>query len=630
MERLYSVLLSILICAMSLAGCLGSNDSDNSDDDNDSDNIGNNETTILFEGDQPGECEDGADNDRDGLFDCDDPNCAGSAVCKVNEENNTNQNDNVSTEDGYSEFDDHKIVNLTNEIISSGYFDEADCNFVLFAKDWDENSYFMKQKLLDSNLGDSLNYRIWIATYEDVGYNILLPTLYDWRNGAINTTDSIGLYVFDEDEVSFLGDEFTRGTELGTICLPSQRDGLGDLFEILDPPFNWTLQVATSDDISAMNLTRAANEPLCEVIIINKHLSIGNGLDQIHDNVQTAINRVGNTEVNFWFMNSTPGEDDDPVTGAMFELNRLNGAPWDYSPYATLSFFIVDTNDTGENYFVRYVPEGEPCSSENREDIYQFFHELGYHPFHAYGYVAEFSEIIVDASIDVSYKNTTTYNNLEMDAMGYYLNVPYMHNKIHTDSALECLIHEEHDYFAITKSWSINNQSIPGDILFLSDYNVSIGDNITCSIHVQDLLTNRTTIDNIELTVSERVPIAHNLEIIQENDMIYCDFDILNPDKQNYVAIVTWLVDSNNDGRLYFDEDWYSNPSANYSLNASNGDGWPDLTQGNHISCLVEIVNPEDGELIINNGLADFLSNHNPQGDSRWQLSYGVIEDIIE
>ena len=125
MERLYSVLLSILICTMSLAGCLGSNDSENSDDDNDSDSIGNNETTILFEGDQPGECEDGADNDRDGLFDCDDPNCAGSAVCKVNEENNTNQNDNGSTEDVYSEFDDHKIVNLTNGIISSGYFDEA-------------------------------------------------------------------------------------------------------------------------------------------------------------------------------------------------------------------------------------------------------------------------------------------------------------------------------------------------------------------------------------------------------------------------------------------------------------------------------------------------------------------------
>ena len=35
-----------------------------------------------IEGDQPGECSDGADNDRDGAFDCDDSDCAGAPVCK--------------------------------------------------------------------------------------------------------------------------------------------------------------------------------------------------------------------------------------------------------------------------------------------------------------------------------------------------------------------------------------------------------------------------------------------------------------------------------------------------------------------------------------------------------------------
>ena len=34
-----------------------------------------------FEGDDPGECSDGADNDRDGKFDCDDEDCAGSPDC---------------------------------------------------------------------------------------------------------------------------------------------------------------------------------------------------------------------------------------------------------------------------------------------------------------------------------------------------------------------------------------------------------------------------------------------------------------------------------------------------------------------------------------------------------------------
>ncbi len=33
------------------------------------------------EGDDPGECADDADNDSDGLFDCDDPDCAGADVC---------------------------------------------------------------------------------------------------------------------------------------------------------------------------------------------------------------------------------------------------------------------------------------------------------------------------------------------------------------------------------------------------------------------------------------------------------------------------------------------------------------------------------------------------------------------
>ena len=44
-----------------------------------------NDTALLeieHEGDEPGECSDGADQDRDDLFDCDDPDCAGSEECQ--------------------------------------------------------------------------------------------------------------------------------------------------------------------------------------------------------------------------------------------------------------------------------------------------------------------------------------------------------------------------------------------------------------------------------------------------------------------------------------------------------------------------------------------------------------------
>jgi len=41
----------------------------------------NPEVAEDIEGDEAGECEDGADNDGNGLFDCDDPSCAGAPAC---------------------------------------------------------------------------------------------------------------------------------------------------------------------------------------------------------------------------------------------------------------------------------------------------------------------------------------------------------------------------------------------------------------------------------------------------------------------------------------------------------------------------------------------------------------------
>lgn len=38
-------------------------------------------TSVAYEGDDAGECSDGADNDQDGLFDCDDDGCSGSPDC---------------------------------------------------------------------------------------------------------------------------------------------------------------------------------------------------------------------------------------------------------------------------------------------------------------------------------------------------------------------------------------------------------------------------------------------------------------------------------------------------------------------------------------------------------------------
>ena len=47
------------------------------------------------EGDDPGECEDDADNDADGLFDCEDPDCAGASAC---EEGDTDTDTDTDTD----------------------------------------------------------------------------------------------------------------------------------------------------------------------------------------------------------------------------------------------------------------------------------------------------------------------------------------------------------------------------------------------------------------------------------------------------------------------------------------------------------------------------------------------------
>lgn len=626
MDKLISVLICILLTTFSLAGCIGDSDNQTSEDTDNSENTGNNETIILFEGDQAGECSDGADNDRDGLFDCDDPNCAGSPSCKISEDNNTNLDENnTQTGDEYSDFDDEIMVNLTNDMITSGYMDETNCNLLLFLQGWSPASPIIKNKLLQTSLANYPNYRIWIATYEDVDSSVLLPALYDWRNGEINTTSETGIYVFDDDEVSYLGAQFSSDFDLGNICLPSQRDGLTNLFELIDPPFIWSLPILTAEDVQRFNQSRNSNEPLCEIIILNSDYT-GDDLEELHDYAVSAINQVGESNVNFWFMNKSSEHGYDVPTYVMEELNYFNGANWEYIPhYSSELFFIIDTFKTSDSYFGQhdYNEIGEPCNSENREDVYHFFHEYGLSPFTSYNYEGT----RVNVSLEISYKNQSEYDDLEISMVDNYRFL--ISDIVHTDSILLCLINEEnHEYFTITNNWIINNQTVQGELLNLNEYNLSVGDSVTCSMQIEDLLTGRISIDNLELNISNRRPLAHNVEIIQENDLITCDFKILNPDNIDYVPLVTWIVDSNGDGITSYDWDWYSNPSTNYTLNETNAAsvgendhfGLANLTQGNHISCVVEIFTPEDANLIV-----DYDSEI-------WQriLSANSVEGIIE
>ena len=48
------------------------------------------------EGDDPGECVDDVDNDQDGLFDCNDPDCAGSQACSGDDDDSSRDDDDSS------------------------------------------------------------------------------------------------------------------------------------------------------------------------------------------------------------------------------------------------------------------------------------------------------------------------------------------------------------------------------------------------------------------------------------------------------------------------------------------------------------------------------------------------------
>ena len=63
---------------MKFVDCEADKDNSKKEQNNDSESDSDND----YEGDEAGECSDGADNDRDGLFDCDDDTCAGSSSCK--------------------------------------------------------------------------------------------------------------------------------------------------------------------------------------------------------------------------------------------------------------------------------------------------------------------------------------------------------------------------------------------------------------------------------------------------------------------------------------------------------------------------------------------------------------------
>ena len=221
--------LVILLLLSTLAGCTGSDDSKDSEDKQE--NESENEDIIEYEGDDIGECSDLADNDRDGLFDCDDPDCSGSPVCKDNSTDvETNQTNNSQTNN--TVFSNETIVELTDEMINSGILDsEGVCGILLTVNEWSASDIIVKEKFVlairefESLYPDGTSISFWIANIESITGESQLPALYDWRNGGVNTSvNYLQFHVIDSNQVIDLGslDKWAETIDEAStkICLP--------------------------------------------------------------------------------------------------------------------------------------------------------------------------------------------------------------------------------------------------------------------------------------------------------------------------------------------------------------------------------------------------------------------------
>ncbi len=87
----------------------------------------------LVEGVEPGECSDGADNDGDGLYDCDDPDCAGSSDC--DDPTSDTDEDTEDTDTEVEDTDDFWDGELEIDIVEYGYT-SSEWSYTIQTKGW--------------------------------------------------------------------------------------------------------------------------------------------------------------------------------------------------------------------------------------------------------------------------------------------------------------------------------------------------------------------------------------------------------------------------------------------------------------------------------------------------------------
>lgn len=127
MKASWKWLWTVTLTGVLTAGCGGAS-SDDDDDEDDAPADTGVDGPADAEGARAGECSDGADNDRDGLFDCDDPDCAGAPECDDYEGDDSGEcSDGLDNDrDGATDCDDAGCAGSPDCAPTDAYEGDAD------------------------------------------------------------------------------------------------------------------------------------------------------------------------------------------------------------------------------------------------------------------------------------------------------------------------------------------------------------------------------------------------------------------------------------------------------------------------------------------------------------------------
>ena len=231
--RLSTLMMILLVLLLPLSGCIGEDEKEDEEVD-DSEQI---QEEILFEGDDVGECSDGADNDRDGMFDCDDPNCAGAPVCKIDENQNNQINNNTDEEvRNYTVPTIWEVVDLNNTTLTDGAIDNAKCGLIFAWPAWDGAALAyietLRNSISENREGEIIH--VWSAIYEDSVQEVIIANIHNFLfedDKATNHTNPYKILVENGSMIRLV--DFSYNNQTG--CEGEANIGLNSILQLDEP-----------------------------------------------------------------------------------------------------------------------------------------------------------------------------------------------------------------------------------------------------------------------------------------------------------------------------------------------------------------------------------------------------------